>query len=717
MMGRLIARLRPRRRAALDPVAERAVRRATVPPALSLLDLSEAPMPGADQEWRRTIRRRVSTVLVVLAVWVAGIEARLVHLQVARHEFYLAKAERQQQGVVPLPGTRGDIVDRNGEILAYSVDADALVAHPAMMKDPAATVGALCGALRDCTREEQDRLTRTFEGGKLFAYVRRSRAAMPDQVARVVELGLPGLRAQTETRRWYPKKELAAHVLGFVGQDDQGLGGVEAAFDQQIRGREGVLLVQKDGGQEYMRARVEQVPTAGVTLELTIDLMLQHDVERALDAGVRESRAAGGTAIVMDPMTGEILALANSPTFNPNDFGQFPQAFRKNRAVQDVYEPGSTFKIVTAAAAIDEGVVRPSDVIETSPGSITFPGRKPIYDVHAYDRLTFEDVIVKSSNVGAIKVGLQTGADRLGRFIRRFGLGQILEPNLPGQSGGIVYPASSLDPSGLASVSMGYQISVTALQMASVTSVIANGGVLMEPHIVRAIVRDGVREPIQPRELRRVIKPETAATVRTFMEGVVERGTGTRARLDRYQVAAKSGTAAKIVNGRYSDTDYNASFVGFVPSRQPVYTIVVVIDTPRGDSYYGGAVAAPVFKRISEAALRRAGVPPSIHPAAPVVITAEQASPVVERTRAVAVLPTLTAAGGQALMPDMRGLGARDALRVLGELGLATRLEGSGLVVTQFPEPGEPLVSGATSRLRLSREARPKAAAGPGGDR
>ncbi len=717
MIGRLLARLRPRRRAVVDPVAERAVRRATARPALSLLDLSEAPIPEADQEWRRTIRRRVSVAFLVIAVWVAGIEARLVHLQVARHDYYLAKAERQQQGVVPLPGTRGDIVDRNGEILAYSVDADALVAHPTEIEDPAATVAALCGALGDCTDEERDRLARTFEAGRLFAYVRRSRAVMPDQVARVLELGLPGLRAQTETRRWYPKKELAAHALGFVGQDDQGLGGIEAAFDGQIRGREGVLLVQKDGGQEYMRARVEQAPTAGVTLELTIDLMLQHEVERALEAAVRDNRAAGGMAIVMDPMTGEILAIANSPTFNPNDYGQFPPTLWKNRAVQDVYEPGSTFKIVTAAAAIEEGVVRPSDMIDTSPGYITFPGRKPIFDVHAYDQLTFEDVIVKSSNVGAIKVGLQTGADRLGRFIRRFGLGQILEPTLPGQSGGIVYPASSLDPSGLASVSMGYQIGVTPLQMASVASVIANGGVLMEPHIVRAVVRDGVREPIQPKELRRVIKPETAATVRTFMEGVVERGTGTRARLDRYQVAAKSGTAAKIVDGRYSDTEYNASFVGFVPSRQPRYTIVVVIDTPRGDSYYGGAVAAPAFKRISEAALRRAGVPPTIHPAPPVVISAERADAVVERARAVAVLPTLVEAGGPALMPDLRGLGAREALRVLGELGLTARFQGSGLVVTQFPEPGAPLVPGTTGRLLLSREVRPEIAAGPGGDR
>ena len=702
-----------RRDASDEAAAERAVRRATARPALSLLDLSEAPEPEADPAWRATIRQRVAIVLACLGVWAAGIQVRLVYLQLVRHDHYLAKAERQQQGVVPLPGTRGDIVDRHGNILAYSVDSEGLVAYPVLIDNAAEAVAELCAALGDCTAAERRRLVEKFSTDDQYTVVRRSRAVMPDQVARVVALGLPGVRAQAESRRWYPNRELAAHVLGFVGQDDRGLGGIESAFDEEIRGREGVLIVQKDGGQQFMAAHVEQAPTAGVTLELTIDLALQHIAESELAAGIERFRAKGGTVVIQDPFTGEVLATANYPTFNPNDFSAFPDDFRKNRSVQDIYEPGSTFKIVTASAALEEGVVHPSDVIETSPGYIRIPGRrKAIDDDHFYGALTFEDVIVKSSNVGAVKVGLRVGGDRMSRFLRRFGLGESLEPNLPGQSRGIVY--RSLDQSSLASVSMGYQIGVTPLQMASVTSVVANGGVLMQPHVVRAIMRDGVREEIEPRELRRVIKPETAATVRAFMEGVVERGTAKQAKLDGHQLAGKTGTAKKAVPGGYSDTEYNASFVAFVPSRQPLYTIVVVIDTPRAVSYYGGAVAAPIVKRIAERALQYAGASPTIHPAPPVVLAAERSRPLVERTRIVTERAVLMPVGGPALMPDVRGFSAREAVRVLGGLGLTTRLVGLGVVGGQYPQPGEPIQRGGTSVLRLDR--RPPVAPSEPGD-
>jgi cell division protein FtsI (penicillin-binding protein 3) len=696
-----------RRDASDQAAADRAVRRSSSRPALTLLDLSEAPEPETDPAWRATIRQRVGIVLAFVGLWTVAIQARLVYLQVVRHEHYLAKAERQQQGVVPLPGTRGDIVDRHGNILAYSVASEGLVAHPVMIDDPDGTAAKVCAALGDCTAAERRRLVEKLSTDDQYTVVRRPRAVMPDQVARVIALGLPGVRAQAESRRWYPNRELAAHVLGFVGQDDRGLGGIESAFDDEIRGREGVLIVQKDGGQQFMAARVEQAPTAGVTLEMTIDLALQHIAERELVAGVERFRARGGTVIIMDPYTGDVLANANYPTFNPNDFSAFPPDFRKNRSVQDIYEPGSTFKIVTASAALEERIVRPSEVIETSPGYISIPGRsRPIRDDHFYGTLTFEDVIVKSSNVGAVKVGLRVGGDRMGRFLRRFGLGESLEPNLPGQSRGIVY--RSLDTSSLASVSMGYQIGVTALQMASVTSVVANGGVLMEPHVVRAIVRDGVREAVEPRELRRVIRPETAATVRTFMEGVVERGTAKAAKLDRYQVAGKTGTAKKAIPGGYSDTEYNASFVAFVPSRRPLYTIVVVIDTPRAGSYYGGAVAAPIFKQIAERALQYAGASPTIHPTPPVVMAANRSRPPVERPRVVPERPVLMPVGGPALMPDVRGFSAREAVRVLGALGLTTRLVGVGVVGGQFPQPGEPIPQGGTSVLRLDR--RPPAA-------
>jgi cell division protein FtsI (penicillin-binding protein 3) len=371
--------------------------------------------------------------------------------------------------------------------------------------------------------------------------------------------------------------------------------------------------------------------------------------------------------------------------------------------VQDVYEPGSTFKIVTASAALEEGIVKPDDMIDTTPGYIRIGSRKPIYDTHPHGVISFRDVIVKSSNVGAIKVGLRTGAERMSRYVRRFGFGQALDPEFLGQSRGIWNPQNLTD-SALASVSMGYQISVTPLQMVTAASAVANGGLLMEPHVVGAIVRDGRREPVAPKVLRRVISPETAATLTSIMEGVVSPGgTAPAAALVRYQVAGKTGTAHKVVDGRYSASEYNASFVGFVPSRHPVLTILVVIDTPRAASYYAGSVAGPIFKHIAEAAMQQLGVPPSIDPVPPIMTSAEArpSRPLAVPASASALLPTLTSTGGPGLVPDVRGLGARDALRVLGRAGLTVRVRGSGRVVDQAPEAGAPLETGASILLDL----------------
>jgi cell division protein FtsI (penicillin-binding protein 3) len=405
----------------------------------------------------------------------------------------------------------------------------------------------------------------------------------------------------------------------------------------------------------------------------------------------------------MDPHTGEILALANSPSFNPNVYTRYPAEIWRNRALQEIYEPGSTFKIVTASAAIEEGVLKPTDLIDCSPGYITFPGRKPITDEHHYGVLTFEDVIVKSSNVGAIKAGLRVGAERISRYVRRFGFGEALAPDFGGQSRGIVHPPASLNDSALASVSMGYQVSVTPLQMAAAVSAIAAGGQLMEPRIVRAIVRDGVRHPVAPRVLRRSIAPDTAATLTAIMEGVVERGTAKAARLDRYQVAGKTGTSKKAVPGGYSATDRTSSFVGFVPSRRPAFTILVVIDTPRAGAVYGGAVAAPVFQRIADGLLRYTGTPPTINPPLPVVMAADVTAAGGTPVRTTSFAGPSRSVGGGPAMPDVRGLGVREALRVLTAAGLFVDVIGTGVVAAQSPEPGTPIEPGIRGVLRLQR--------------
>jgi cell division protein FtsI (penicillin-binding protein 3) len=653
------------------------------------------------QPWRRTMRSRIAVAAIGFALWTVGIEARLVYLQVFRRADLQARADRQQMRTIAAPAKRGEILDRHGRVLAYSVDADSIYAVPTDIAHPQRAAAALCAALDTCTSRERQALAERLGRQKAFAYVRRQ--VSPDEAKRVAALDLEGVGFIKENRRFYPNKELAAHLLGYVGIDSVGLAGLEAAYDSQIRGRSGTVLIQTDA-RRHAFSRLERPPTAGATLELTIDQYLQHVAERELRQAVWENQAIGGTAMIMNPQTGEIFALANEPTFNPNAFRATQENERRNRAVQDIYEPGSTFKVITASAALEEGIAGLEDPIDVSAGLIRF-GARQIDDVHRYDALSFTDVIVKSSNVGAIKIGLQLGPERLGRYVRRFGFGEPLSPDFPGESPGIVWDPARLDDSALASVSMGYQVGVTALQMATAVSSVANGGELVEPRVVRAIVRGNRRVEVRRRVLRRTVSPGTAAALTTIMESVVERGTAQAAHMSGYTIAGKTGTAAKLIDGRYSRSDYNASFVGFVPSRKPAVTILVVIDSPHGAGRYGGTVAAPVFKRIAEATLRHLGVGPTLYPAPPVLVTRRQALelPAVP-TSGPAIVTLAGQSAGPSAVPDLRGLSARDALRALARIGLTARLTGDGHVVGQDPPPGSPAERGTSCQLVLDRQ-------------
>ncbi len=682
-----------------------------------VLDAEPAADATFDLVWRAQLKRRVLVVVGVLVCWTVAIEARLVDLQVFQHAELLERAAHQQQHDIRVPAKRGDVVDRNGQILAYSIDADTISAVPRTVRDPDITAAALCGALENCTAADEAAMLTSLSGNGLFANIRRF--ASPDDAARVRALELPGVVLSSESKRYYPNRELAAHLLGFVGTDGAGLAGIEAGYDAVIRGTDGRQLVEVDAKSHRLDSRVEVAPTTGATIELTIDRDLQFIAERELRAGIEAHHAKAGTAIVMDPRTGEVLALANYPTFNPNNFKESSDDQRRNRGIQDLYEPGSTFKIVTASAALQENVMTPDEMIDTNPGWIKIPGRaKPVRDAegHNHGVISFEDVVVLSSNVGAIKIGWKVGAERMSEYIHRFGFGEALSPDLSGESTGKVWPLAKINDVALASMAMGYQVGVTPLQMATAVSAVANGGVLYEPHVVRAIIRDDKRAAIAPKALRQAITAETAATVTSIMEDVALRGTGTKAQLASYQVAGKTGTAAKLVGGHYSETDYNASFVGFVPSRRPALTIVVVVDTPKGGSYFGGDVAAPIFQRIAEAALRHLAVPATLHPTTPVIMTANAST--IASSREPRAVPLLTSLGGQLVVPDVRGLGARDALRLLGTAGLSMRVEGTGLVVEQTPAAGEPLERGGVGVLRLSRTpAAPVPHASGGGQR
>ena len=563
----------------------------------------------ADQSvfvWRTTMKRRLLAAFGALLLWAAAIEVRLVYLQVVRYGELSSRAERQQSRTIEAPAKRGDILDRHGHILAYSVDADTIYAVPNEIDDLDATTAALCRALADCDAKDRPAMADRIRKGKYFAYVRRQ--VWPDQATRVAALHLDGIGFIKESKRSYPNADLASHVLGYVGIDNVGLSGLEATYDSFVRGRAGTVLVQTDARRTAF-SRVERPPTAGASLELTIDEYLQHVAERELRAGVQSSGASGGSVIIMDPSTGEILALANAPDFNPNAYRDAREELRRNRAIQDLYEPGSTFKIVTASAAFEERAATPATIIDASAGNIRF-GSRVIRDDHNYGVLSFADVIVRSSNVGAIKVALKLGPDTISDYVRRFGFGRPTSPDFRGESSGIVWDPAKLNDSALASVAMGYQVGVTPLQMAAAVSAVANGGELVQPRAVRAVIRDRKRLPVPRKVLNRAISANTAATLTQIMEDVVDRGTGERAKIPGYTVAGKTGTAKKLVGGSYrGHSDYNVSFVGFVPSRKPVFAIVVVVDSPHRVSPYGGVVAAPIFQKIAATALRHYAIP------------------------------------------------------------------------------------------------------------
>jgi len=665
-----------------------------------------------NRTWRDVTRTRLFVAAACLAVWVIGIEARLVFLQVYRHDEYVQRAEKQQKRTVDVPARRGEIVDRNGQMLALSVDAESIYAVPRAVEDPAATVTKICGATGGCSPEDAATYRKRLGQKRDFVYL--ARRISPDVAAKVTGLELPGISLMSEQRRYYPNRELAAHVLGYVGLDGEGLGGIEAAYESKIGGQKGAVLVEVDGKHHVFTKQTKRSPAAGMTIELTIDRVIQHIAERELHAAVLAHNAVGGTALVMDPGTGEVLALANEPTFNPNAFLDAKPESLLNRGTQAPYEPGSTFKIVTASAAIEEQAFKIDEMIDVSAGAIHI-GSRTVKDTHAHPPLSFIDVIVNSSNVGAIKIGQRLGAERMSRYMRRFGFGMRLCPDLFGETAGLLPDPGRWSDSTLASVSMGYEVGVTPLQMAAAVSSVANGGHLVQPRFVRALRSGDQRSVVAPTELRRTVLPETAAELLAIMEQVVARGTATAAAIPGYTVAGKTGTAQKVVNGHYTKTEYYASFIGFVPSRKPALAIVVVIDAPHRGQIFGGVVAAPVFKNIAEASLRYLGVPPTINPVPPVVVTVAADVPTPEIVPATNLAQTarLDVVTGAPTVPDVRGLGAREAIRRLARLGIVATVVGDGVVTDQDPTAGSPLEPGIVCRLTLERIVPPPVSRAP----
>ena len=654
---------------------------------------------SSEIDWRVTLRRRIGVAAVLLGIWAVGIEAKLIYLQVFQQDFLAARARQQQEGSVPVPATRGDVLDRNGHVLATSADVKSVFVVPSEIKDKPAAIELLCRALKNCTPSTRSELLKRFNRQKAFAWVQRM--VSTEQYQRVAALKLSYVGFRDESRRYYPNKQLAAHLLGWVGIENDGLAGIEFAYNNQIRGKDGTSLIHFDGRRNVF-SRVEEPPTQGSTVELTIDEYIQHVVERELQVAIAHHRALSGSAIVMRPSTGEVLAMASAPSFDPNEFTDAKDFQRRNRAVQDSYEPGSTFKLMTASAAIEERLMPIDAMIDTTPGHLRI-GNQVYSDTSNHGVLSFADVIADSSNVGAIKVGMKVGVDRLSRYVERYQFGRPVSRDFLGENPGRVWKADQWTELALASISIGYQVAVTPLQMLGAVSSIANRGEYVEPRVVRALYRDGRRYVVSRNVLSQTVNLETAATLTGIMEGVVEHGTGKNAQIPGFTVAGKTGTSAKLVDGRYSKTDYNASFVGFVPSRAPEIAIIVVIDSPRGQ-YYGGSVAAPVFQKIAESTLRYLGVAPTVNPGAPVLLAATGDG---ARIPAVATEPlpsiSLVVDVPPGTIPDLRGMSARDANRTLVKLGLLADISGDGFVVSQTPPPGVPYEAGDRCKVILDR--------------
>lgn len=655
----------------------------------------------------RWMRVRVWLLGVVFLAALVGVFTRAVALQVHQNDRLREMARDQYIREVEIPARRGDILDRRGAPLAQSVDVDSIWADPTELPDLKSSAKSLARALGLDAKELREK----FDKAKRFVWVKRQ--AKPEEVARVKALNLPGIGFTKEPRRFYPQRELAGHVVGIVGKEGKGLDGLELAFEEELSGQ----AVHREGfrdakGRKLLTQRLEDATARfGATLTLTLDGRLQYVAEKALTRAVEDAKGAAGMAVVLDPKTGELLALANYPQLNPNTPNQaHPEAFR-NRSVTDAFEPGSTFKAFLVAGALEEKVINESTLIDCEKGAWAI-GRHTINDTHPQEILTPGRILQVSSNIGVAKIGQKLGRERLVDYYARFGFGERLGLGLPGEGKGVVpFPKAEVT---LATESFGQGLTATAVQLASAFGALANNGVLMRPYLVSKVADpDGlVILENQPTPLRRVVSERTAKTVISMLEGVVEKeGTAPRARMEQYRVAGKTGTAQKVdpVARGYSDKRI-ASFIGAVPAENPRVVVLVVIDEPKTD-VYGGLVAAPAFKEIATAAMPYLGVIPSRPAPTPAVALGPAKSPEPSGDKgfnpvvaAIAQLDTVTektVREGAVRVPDLSGKSARSAVAQLLGITLEPHLTGTGRVKSQQPRAGALVDRGTRVTLEL----------------
>jgi cell division protein FtsI (penicillin-binding protein 3) len=548
---------------------------------------------------------RLYLLAAMLVFWCMAICARLVYLQVFCYGSFVKQAEHQQQRAIPLAAKRGTIYDRGGRELAMSVLVDSAFAVPTEVKDLPTAISLISRI----TGEDGNVVLADCRAHKTFCWV--ARKADDETIERIKSLNLQGIHFQKEPKRFYPARELAAQVLGSVGMDDSGQSGIEHEFDDELRGRPGKMFISVDARRQWF-SDVETQPEPGENLVLTIDKNIQYIAEKELDQAIQDTKAIAGTVIVENPHTGEILALANRPTFNPNLRKQITPAALNDRAVSDIYEPGSAFKMVTISAALEEKVTNPDEIFDCQMGSIVYNGMR-IRDAEAHGLLPVWGVLAHSSNVGAIKIALRLGDERFYKYIRAYGFGQLTGIELPGETRGISRPPSRWSKVSIAAIAMGQEIGISPIQLTGLVSTFANDGMWIAPRIVAGTVppHGGLQTvAFHSGPSHRVISPFTAAEMRSMMQKVVLVGTGRKANLQGYSAAGKTGTAQKVdpATGAYSKSKYVGSFAGFAPVNNPQIVVAVILDSAVG-LHQGGQVSAPVFRRITQQVLEYLHVP------------------------------------------------------------------------------------------------------------
>lgn len=681
----------------------------------------------------RSPRVRLLMVAVLAILWMGATLVRLGFLQLVCYRDYLARAQRQQQRIVEVSPKRGAIYDRNMREFAMSVQVDSCFAVPAEIADPEMAARLLSGVLGVPSEEIETRLS----ASRSFVWI--ARKLSPEKAARIAALNLRGIYFQKENQRFYPKRQLAAHVLGYVDIDEKGLAGIEYALDEQVRGKAGRMLVLADARRRWFDS-TEKAADAGSSVVLTLDEEIQYIAERELAAAVSQTGAQAGSILVQDPNSGALLAVANWPPFNPNATADSPPESRINRAIGVLYEPGSTFKLVTLAAALEEGIARPEEVIDCQMGAIYIAGHR-IRDHKAFGLLSLTEVLAHSSDVGAIKLGLRLGAPKLYDYIRAFGFGSPTGVDLPGENHGLLRRVENWSGISIGAVSMGQEVGVTPVQLVTAMSAIANGGLLYRPHVVRELRQGERMVALDQPAPRRVVRPTTAATLRRMLEAVVLDGTGRLARLDGHTAAGKTGTAQKIdpATGRYSRTQHIASFVGFAPLNTPAVTVLVVLDSPVG-LHEGGQIAAPVFKRLTEQVLTYLDVPRDLAISPEIQRAADRRSaeqleadlgdldPVQTVTNATEDVSTPRPAWHPALatpiralaeeegitVPVLRGRSVRDVTEECLLLGFTPVLVGTGVAVEQSPEAGTKVRRSTRLTVRFARSTSTRVASGRG---